>query len=242
MAYQDHGRRRYGLIGLSASEMFSGKPSPEPLGFPTATQEEMIEEIRQRVGEGPVLEAFKVVDRADFVPPPYLKHAYARAGIPLSERAVMSFPTTVARTTTLLDLDWKDRVLEIGTGSGYGAALLSRLAHEVHSVEIDRELAASAEARLKALGFSDVETYMGDGANGLPRLQPFDAILVTAGLREAPQVLIDQLAPGGRMVVPIGDPDKGQMLTRFTRDSVGALSIEPINTVFFQPIQEVEGS
>lgn len=227
------------LVVLNADTFVAGAtgPRPEPTGPTSATKDDMIAEIRGKIGDGRVLDAFRDVDRADFVPDSRRSVAYAKAGIELSETAVMSFPTMVARTTALLELKGEERVLEIGAGSGYGAAILSRLAREVHTVEIDPKLAASAEARLRNLGFDNVTVHKGDGTQALPGQPPFDAILVTAGAKDIPQALLDQLAEGGRMVIPLGDPQEGQMLTLIEKDGKGFIDVTSLNTVFFRPLE-----
>lgn len=214
-----------------------GTARPEPVGPMNAARDDMIAEIRARIGEGWVLDAFREVDRADFVPEGFKDAAYANGGIPLTVdgSAVMSYYTTVATTTDLLGLREGGVALEIGAGSGFGAAILSERASEVHTVEIRPQLAAMAEGNLRRLGFDKVTVHVGDGAEGLPGAGPFDAILVTAGVLEIPQALIDQLADGGRMVIPVGDPDEGQTLTLITRVG-GEIRVDPLNTVFFRPL------
>ncbi len=236
MRYEEVGSV-YALVGMDQTSMFSAKPTPESIGPLEATQEDMLAQIEAKIGKGNVLDVFRAVDRVEFVPDPYKKYAYVKAGIPLTETAGMSFPTMVARSTDLLGLKWSDRVLEVGAGSGYGAAILSRLAHEVHTIDIDPRLVDYSRARLEALGFSNVDVHLGDGRNGILREAPFDAILVTAGSPEVPPKLLDQLAPGGRMVIPIGEAGKGQKLARFTKNSEGVVAEESHGDVFFSPLQ-----
>jgi protein-L-isoaspartate(D-aspartate) O-methyltransferase len=151
-----------------------------------------------------VLEAMASVPRHEFVPQQVRKFAYRDRPLPIGYGATISQPFVVAFMTEQLDPKPADRVLEIGTGSGYQAAILSRLAAEVYTIEIVRPLAERAAATLKRLGYNNVKVLTGDGYNGWPAYAPFDSIIVTCAPDHIPQPLIDQLKDGGRMIIPVG--------------------------------------
>ncbi len=156
----------------------------------------------------PIVQAFRDVDRAIFVPDEHKQLAYTDEIIPIRDGATISQPSLVAKMIDILELSGNEKVLEIGTASGYGAALLSRLAAEVHTIEYDTELADHAGEVLHEHGYANVIVHNGDGAIGLADEAPFDAIIVTASMRKVPTTFKDQLAENGIMLVPIGDdPD-----------------------------------
>ena len=159
-----------------------------------------------------VLAAMAEVPRHDFVPPELRHLAYEDSPIPIGCDKTVSQPFMVALMTDLLDIEPGAKVLEIGTGFGYHAAILAGLAKAIFTVEIHQELAREARARLEALGYDNIEFKIGDGAQGWPDHAPFDRILVTAAPGLLPAALIQQLRPGGRMVVPAGLPDNQQLL------------------------------
>jgi protein-L-isoaspartate(D-aspartate) O-methyltransferase len=153
-----------------------------------------------------VLEAMMVVPRHEFVAEEYCARAYEDAPLPIGEGQTISQPYMVASMTEALELTGSERVLEVGTGSGYQAAVLGRLAREVYTIESRAGLALAARERLARLGgYENVHVHAGDGTLGLPELAPFDAILVAAGAPEIPAPLVEQLAEGGRIVVPVGN-------------------------------------
>jgi len=174
----------------------------------------MIEEqIRGRETVSPrVLEAMLAVPRHEFVPDEFRNRAYADEPLPIGEGQTISQPFMVAAMANALELAGKERVLEIGTGSGYQAALLSLLAAQVYSIENHPSLATAAQARLERLGYLNVHVHCGDGTLGLPDAAPFDAILVTAAAPQVPPPLIEQLAEGGRLVIPVGSADQQELL------------------------------
>jgi protein-L-isoaspartate(D-aspartate) O-methyltransferase len=175
---------------------------------------EMIEkQLRRRgVADSQVLSAMAMVWREEFVPNEFRQRAYEDAPLPIGEGQTISQPYIVAAMTAALHLNGSDRVLEIGTGCGYQAAILSHLSKIVFSIESRSELAATAAARLERLGFGNVHVHCGDGTLGLPELAPFDAILVAAAAPAVPEPLRSQLAEGGRMILPVGDSENQELL------------------------------
>jgi protein-L-isoaspartate(D-aspartate) O-methyltransferase len=188
-----------------------------------------------------VLEAMRTVRREDFLPPELAEFAYEDAPLPIAAGQTISQPYIVALMTTALELGPDDRVLEIGTGSGYAAAILSRVACEVYTVERHHELAAAAEARFRALGFDNVHVLHGDGTLGWAAHAPYDAIVVAAGGPNVPDALVDQLAPGGRIVIPVGEDRSLQTLVRVTRQANGKLRREDLGDVRFVPLIGAQG-
>lgn len=185
-----------------------------------------------------VLEALLEVPREDFVPQD-LRHAAFRDGaLPVGHGQTISQPYMVAIMTDLLDLGQDSVVLEIGTGTGYQAAILARLARQVYSVERIPELARAARHRLREMGYQNIETRCSDGYLGWPEKAPFDAIVVTAAAPGIPPALLEQLGPGGRMVIPIGLPCMHQTLKLVTRDHEGQLQTRELLGVAFVPLVE----
>src|SRR6185369_13905539 len=164
-----------------------------------------------------ILEAMRTVPREAFLPAELAESAYEDVPLPIAEGQTISQPYIVALMTAALELHRDDRVLEVGTGSGYAAAILGRLAHDVYTIERHAELADAATARLLELGFRNVHVLHGDGTLGWPAQAPYDAIVVTAGGPNIPDALVDQLAPGGRLVIPVGEDRSLQSLVRVTR-------------------------
>jgi protein-L-isoaspartate(D-aspartate) O-methyltransferase len=179
---------------------------------------EMVEhQIHRRgISDTQVLRAMQEVQRHEFVPPKLRVRAYEDAPLPIGGGQTISQPYIVAEMTAALHLQPSDRVLDVGTGCGYQAAILSRIVTDVYSIELRRDLAEAASQRLSNLGFANVHVYNGDGTLGLPGFAPFNAILVAAAAPSIPQPLIAQLAEGGRLILPVGPPDK-QQLVRITR-------------------------
>jgi protein-L-isoaspartate(D-aspartate) O-methyltransferase len=174
---------------------------------------EMIEkQLRRRgIADFAVLGAMEGVPRHEFVPRELRSRAYEDLPLPIGAGQTISQPYIVAAMTAALRLDPTDRVLEIGTGCGYQAAVLSLLAKEVFTVECRTELAAAAASRLAALGYSNVHVHCGDGTLGLPEFAPFDAILIAAAAPAVPAPLLAQLADGGKMILPVGDTDQQEL-------------------------------
>jgi len=181
-----------------------------------ADRQRMVEEIDAMLASAPgsrgvarlsarVRAAMTEVPRHEFVPPEYGSSAYRNAPLPIGHGQTISQPLIVALMTELLQLEKTDKVLEVGTGSGYQAAILSVLAGEVYTIEIVPELGKMARANLERLGYSNVSTKISDGYEGWAEHAPFDAIIVTAAPNHVPPPLIAQLKSGGRMVIPVGD-------------------------------------
>jgi protein-L-isoaspartate(D-aspartate) O-methyltransferase len=183
----------------------------------------------------PVLDALRRVPRHLFVPEAVRREAYRDQPLPIGHDATISAPTIVALMTQLLEVEPQHRVLEVGTGSGYQAAVLSGLVRQVYSIEIVEPLARSAAERLRALGYENVAVRAGDGYAGWPDRAPFDRIIVTAAAPHVPQPLIDQLRPGGRMVIPVGRGESEQLML-IRKDENGRVSRRAILPVRFVPL------
>ncbi len=204
---------------------------------PYATQrEELVQRtiIDRGITDPGVIAAMRAVPRHRFVPDEYLDRAYADHPLPIGYGQTISQPYIVALMTELLELEADDRVLEIGTGSGYQAAVLAEICDEVYTIEIIPELARSAAARLEALDYDTVVATQGDGYYGWEEYAPYDAIVVTAAPDHLPQPLAAQLKEGGYIVIPIGPPGGYQSLWRFTRTG-DELSAENLGGVRFVP-------
>jgi protein-L-isoaspartate(D-aspartate) O-methyltransferase len=182
--------------------------------------------------------AMAEVPRHLFVPEPLQSRAYSDQALPIGYDSTISQPLIVAAMTDLLEVRPGDRALEVGTGSGYQAALLARLGARVHTVEIVPELAQGAAARLKALGYDQIAVRAGDGYAGWPEHAPFDRIMVTAGATHVPAPLVRQLAPNGRMVIPVGSAQDRQRLTLVTKDARGKVTTRRLARVIFIPLNE----
>jgi protein-L-isoaspartate(D-aspartate) O-methyltransferase len=180
-----------------------------------------------------VLEQMLRVPRHRFVPEQEREHAYADVPLPIGYGQTISQPYVVALMTEKLEPKSTDRVLEVGTGSGYQAAVLSGLVAEVHTMEIVAPLARTAGECLRDLGFTNVVVHEGDGYFGLPEKGPFDAIIVTAAAGQIPPPLVQQLKPGGRMVVPVGPAWSVQTLLLVTKDETGRISTRSLAPVRF---------
>jgi len=213
-----------------------------------ATQrQQMVREIRQNVADTTryigrpalnerVMTAMGTVPRHEFVPAPMQASAYQNRPLPIGHGQTISQPYIVALMTDLVDLDEQDTVLEIGTGSGYQAAILSELVKKVYSIEIVAALGRSAGKRLQRLGYDNVETRIGDGYYGWPGQQPFDAIVVTAALSHIPPPLVQQIKPGGIMLIPVGSQFQVQQLTLVGKDEEGGVTTRQVLPVRFVPL------
>ena len=192
---------------------------------------------RQGVTDPRVLAAMESVDRSLFVHERFLDQAWEDQALPIDCAQTISQPYVVGLMTQALQVGPRHRVLEIGTGSGYQCAILSRLARFVYTVERYRSLLKEAEARLKALGVENVFTRHGDGGEGWPEQAPFDRIMVTAASPHEPKDLLKQLKPGGILVAPVGRSSV-QMLNRYTAEADGTFSRESLLEVRFVPLVE----
>ena len=187
------------------------------------------------IEDAAVLDAFGRVPREEFVPPDEMRHAYFDGPLAIGQGQTISQPYVVAMTVEALALRGHERVLEIGAGSGYAAAILGLLAREVDTIERLPELAASAAERLARLGFSNVHVHCADGTLGWPPNAPYEAICVAAGAPRPPQPLLDQLAIGGRLVIPHGDASS-QHLVRIIRRGEHDFVEEDLGEVRFVPL------
>ncbi len=183
-----------------------------------------------------VLAAMDRVPRHEFVPQTGVSQAYDDHPLPIGHGQTISQPFMVALMTDLLMVEPGQKVLEVGTGSGYQAAILAELGARVFTVEIVPALAASARARLERLGHASVAVREGDGFHGWPEEAPFDAIILTAAAGSIPPPLIEQLGPAGRMVIPVGQPFMTQALTMVEKDAAGRVSTRRILPVVFVPL------
>ena len=183
-----------------------------------------------------VMTAMGKVPRHEFMPASQRAHAYANRPLPIGHGQTISQPYIVALMTDLLDVKPGDRVLEVGTGSGYQAAVLAEIAGAVYSIEIVEPLGREAAERLSRLGYRNVTTRVGDGFRGWAEQAPFDSIMVTAAPREVPPPLIEQLKPGGRLVVPVGDQAAGQSLLLIEKQPDGTVTRRNVLAVRFVPL------
>ena len=208
-------------------------------------QEDYVEERRAMVrdqleardiDDRTVLEAMGAVRRHEFVPTMLKTRAYADHPLPIGNQQTISQPYIVALMTQLADVSANDVVLEVGTGSGYQAAVLAEIVDQVYTIEIISELATSARERLTSLGYDNVSVRAGDGYLGWKEKAPFDAILVTAAATEVPQPLVEQLKPGGIMIIPVGPRSQVQSLRRIQKAEDGSTTNEEVIPVVFVPL------
>jgi len=229
-----------GLGGPLLVAAVAGEPSPRPTvagdtAEARAARLRLVDEVERRDPglSARTLQALRDVPRHLFVPRAGIAEAHANVPLPIGHRQTISQPTVVAIMTDALQLTGGERVLEVGTGSGYQAAILGKLAREVYSVEIVAPLAAESAARLRALGYANVHVKEGDGYQGWPEHAPFDRIVLTAAPPELPAALVAQLRDGGTIVAPVGEED--QSLYRWTKRD-GALRRDFLGAVRFVPM------
>ncbi|MCM2375024.1 protein-L-isoaspartate(D-aspartate) O-methyltransferase [Aporhodopirellula aestuarii] len=196
---------------------------------------------RRGIRDEAVLRAMAHVRREAFLPDELREHAYDDGPLPIGEGQTISQPLIVATMTAALELAGSDRVLEIGTGSGYAAAVLASIADEVYSVERKKELAETAIQNLYREGFDNVHVCVGDGTLGWLQHAPYDAIVVAAGGPEVPPTLLDQLGYGGRLVIPVGKHQHEQKLIRIRKSLDGSCDQESLGSVRFVPLIGDEG-
>lgn len=206
-------------------------------------REAMIErQLRRRgIGEPEILDAFRAVPREAFVGDDVSHLAYGDHPLPIAAEQTISQPYIVALMTQAAAIRPGDRVLEVGAGSGYAAAVIGQIAGKVIGIERQHVLVESARERLKRLGYDNVEVVEGDGTRGWPDAAPFDAILAAASGSHVPEALVAQLAPGGRLVMPIGEPGWVQELVKVTKEDNGVLRRESLCSVRFVPLIGEEG-
>ena len=204
-----------------------------------AAREAMVRE--QIAGRGirdrRVLEALRRVPRHSFIPAAERARAYDDGPVPIGQGQTISQPYIVALMTELVRPQPGDRVLEVGTGSGYQAAVLARLVKHVYTIELEETLARSATAVLRELQFENITVRTGDGYGGWPEHAPFDIVIVTAAPEHIPQPLIDQLKPGGRLIVPVGPRFSVQQLQLLEKDANGAIKTTEVSPVMFVPLR-----
>jgi len=203
-----------------------------------ALRERMVrEQIEARgVTRKDVLAAMRATPRHRFVPGAMVEQAYRDHPLPIGLGQTISQPYIVALMTELLEAGRADKVLEIGTGSAYQAAVLAQVAGKVYTIEIVRPLGEQAARRLAELGYANVEVRIGNGYQGWPEQAPFDRIILTAAPPEIPQALVDQLKPGGRLVAPVGDAGLGQDLVVLEKSRAGRVSRRKVLPVMFVPM------
>ena len=203
-----------------------------------AARERLVAEhlIPQGIGDSLTLAAMRAVPRHEFVPSDQRPYAYENTPLPIGHGQTISQPVVVALMTQLVRPRAGMRVLEVGTGSGYQAAVLAETGARVWTIEIFRALAEEARARLSRLGYREMTVRHGDGYAGWPDEAPFDAIVVTAGADSIPPALIEQLAPGGRLVMPVGDPLRDQELVLVEKNDAGRVVSRRLLPVRFVPL------
>jgi protein-L-isoaspartate(D-aspartate) O-methyltransferase len=204
------------------------------------TRETRLETGRAALSERTIA-AMRKVPRHRFVLPGDERYAYDNRPLPIGHGQTISQPFIVALMTDLMDVKPSDRVLEIGTGCGYQAAVLAELAREVYTIEIVEPLGREAAQRLQALGYRNVVTKIGDGYQGWAEHAPFDAIMVTAAAHEVPAPLTEQLKPGGRLVIPVGTQWGGQTLLLIVKGQDGKLTRREVLAVRFVPLIDKSG-
>lgn len=199
-------------------------------------REQLVEQHIEPLGiKKRIINVVRKIPRHRFIQKKYLKNAYYDNALPIGEGQTISQPSLVAMMTNLLELKGNEKVLEIGTGSGYQAAILSYLAKDIYSIERIHLLVKKAKQVLKSLEITNVHIFEGDGSLGLPKYAPYDAIIVTAGAREIPKSLVDQLKDGGRIVLPVGESKSDQkLIVGYKRE--GKLETEEIEPVRFVPL------
>ena len=206
----------------------------------SAAPERLLAALRRHVSDARVLDAIAAVPRDRFVPADLRADAWENVPLPIGSGQTISQPLVVARMCELLELDGSETVLDVGTGSGYHAALLARLARHVYSIEVHASLSQRAGENLHAAGVDNVTLVVGDGSRGLPEAAPYDAINVAAAAGgEIPHALFDQLARGGRLVAPVEDGDQRLVVARRTDEGVRLTELERVR---FVPLVSSRGS
>jgi len=225
------------LVTLGAGDAAAASREPAPDRWTDERAAMVRDQIKARgVADERVLDAMRDVPRHEFVPADQRRDAYDDTPLPIGEGQTISQPYIVAAMTELLELGSDSSVLEIGTGSGYQAAVAARLAKHVYTLEIRPALADQAASRLRQLKVDNVTVRAADGYFGWSARAPYDGILVTAAASHIPPALVQQLKPGGRMVIPVGSPYTVQRLMLVTKDKAGAVSTRNLFPVRFVPL------
>ena len=203
-----------------------------------AEREAMIDRTIRRRGldDEALLAAFRAIPREEFISPDYAGYAYADAPLPIESGQTISQPYIVALTIDAAGIGPGDKVLEIGAGSGYAAALIGQIADQVIAIERHHELVELARERMARLGYGNVRIFEGDGTRGCPAEAPFDAIVAAASGSHVPPVLVEQLKPGGRIVMPIGPRHLAQSLVKLTKRDDGTTARKDLGAVRFVPL------
>lgn len=218
-------------------DAFAYSPAPPTSNDGVSDRIRLLMKLRNSgINDTRVLSAIEHTPREMFVEDAFREHAYDDTALPIASGQTISQPSVVAWMTWALDVSPRMRVLEIGTGSGYQAAVLARMARRVYTVERHRDLLAQAEERFRNLKLNNIVTRRGDGSRGWKEAAPFDRIIVTAAAPEIPQALIEQLSPGGVMVIPVGDNVADQILLRIRKDEQGQLHTDKMMQVRFVPL------
>jgi len=223
-----------GVATTASCHRCSGPNVPTEPEF-AAARRELVAELRAAgIRDTAVLSAIERTPREEFVLPDDRHRAYVDRALPIDRGQTISQPYVVARMTELLEIGPQARVLEVGTGSGYQAAILASIGAEVFSIEIDPQLADSARVRLNALGYRNIHVRAGDGFHGWPEEAPFDAAIITAAAPQVPPTLVGQLVGGGRLVMPL-EKDSSQVLVQ-GRKQGDAMALKEITGVLFVPM------
>ncbi|MFW0777208.1 MAG: protein-L-isoaspartate(D-aspartate) O-methyltransferase [Rickettsiales bacterium] len=226
-------------MNIPKPKQYHSLPQPELAEEETSNRIRLLMELRTRgIQNTAVLSAIEHTPREIFIEETFRGHAYDDTALPIAAGQTISQPTVVAWMTSALEIEPFMRVLEIGTGSGYQAAILARLARRVYTVERHRELFDLSSARFSELKLSNIVTRHGDGSKGWKEAAPFERIIVTAAASEIPATLIDQLTPGGVMVIPVGGSVADQILLRIRKAEDGTISTEHLMNVRFVPLVE----
>ena len=232
-------------VTVSSTLILDTKATADTIEWPRPRFEERQKEryqlvnqalAKEGISDSSVLQAMRHVPRHLFIPKNLRPFAYMNRPLPIGHEQTISQPYIVAYMTQILQLEAGEKVLEIGTGSGYQAAVLSEITPHVYTIEIVEELGRQASQRFDSLGYETIETKIGDGYRGWKAQAPFDAIILTAAPEAIPKPLIRQLKKGGVMVLPVGKPGRTQMLTRVTKDQQGEVHIERKLPVRFVPM------
>ena len=210
--------------------------------FDTEREAMVDRQLRRRaITEPDILDAFRAVPREAFIGSGYAHLAYGDHPLPIEAGQTISQPYIVALMIQAAAIGPDDRVLEVGSGSGYAAAVIGRIARQVIGIERQRDLVDASRDRVRNLGYANVEIVEGDGTCGHPDRAPYDAILAAASGSHVPAPLIEQLAPGGRLVMPLGDPGSVQRLVKVTKDENGEIQQSDLCAVRFVPLIGEEG-